>query len=503
MASDGFKPTEAMAKAAKRGLELRRKNGGKGGTAVGVARARDIANRKNLSLSTVKRMHSFFSRHSGNEKPSGGAKRSEDKGYISFLLWGGSPGKSWAKSIVNRNNKKELSMSKLNTVERSEYVSGDGGTVDMDKGVLLGVKVIQMGRVNDARPFFVDETTLGQIVELGNQPAKGLKVRYTHAGREDAMGSHLGRASNFRIEGDCVRADVVLAKSSFISPKGNLGGYVLTLAEEDSLSLGMSVAGTLDAEEMSTLEEGGVMPLRFLDLYSADVVADPAATRNGLFSTQEPKGMAEEKNEEMREEEAPLQASEQPQEELSVEGDKVVTEEVKASEESSEELSEDKEEKLEEHEEEELEEHKEEEMNDHYPEGKMDEHEEKKEEELSEEPSEEPAVELSAAHEEFVTEFGSEGAVWFLEGKTMGECFKIKAGRLAEEVEGLKAQIAEFESLKAAGEFALGEEAPVVPSVEMTEEQKAEAAKAEEFAALRAKGISESEIAWSRAFQAR
>ena len=501
MASDGFKPTEAMAKAARRGLELRRKNGGKGGTAVGVARARDIANRKNLSLSTVKRMHSFFSRHSGNEKPSGGAKRSEDKGYISFLLWGGSPGKSWAKSIVNRNDKKELSMSKLNTVERSEYVSGDGGTVDMDKGLLLGVKVIQMGRVNDARPFFVDETTLGQIVELGNQPTKGLKVRYTHAGREDAMGSHLGRASNFRIEGDCVRADVVLAKSSFISPKGNLGGYVLTLAEEDSLSLGMSVAGTLDAEEMSELEEGGVMPLRFLDLYSADVVADPAATRNGLFSTQEPEGMAEEKKEEMREEEAPVQASEQPQDEKMSEGDKVVTEEVKASEEPSEELSEGKEEKLEEKEED-LEEHKEEEMNDHYPEGKMDEHEEKKEE-LSEEPTEEPAVELSAAHEEFVAEFGSEGAVWFLEGKTMGECFKIQAGRLAEEVEGLKAQIAEFESLKAAGEFALGEEAPVVPSVEMTEEQKAEAAKAEEFAALRAKGISESEIAWSRAFQAR
>ena len=40
----------------------------------------------------------------------------------------------------------------------------------------------------------------------------------------------------------------------------------------------------------------------------------------------------------------------------------------------------------------------------------------------------------------------SEGAVWFLEGKSMGECFKIQAGRLAEEVEGLKAQIAEFES---------------------------------------------------------
>ncbi|NBP73707.1 MAG: hypothetical protein EBU57_11260, partial [Alphaproteobacteria bacterium] len=60
-----LKPTAEMAANAARGLELREKHG-KGGTAVGVARARDIKNRANLSPSTVKRMHSFFSRHEGN-----------------------------------------------------------------------------------------------------------------------------------------------------------------------------------------------------------------------------------------------------------------------------------------------------------------------------------------------------------------------------------------------------------------------------------------------------
>ena len=57
-----LRPTESMANNARRGLELRRKFG-RGGTAVGVARARDLMNRNKLSPSTVLRMYSFFSRH--------------------------------------------------------------------------------------------------------------------------------------------------------------------------------------------------------------------------------------------------------------------------------------------------------------------------------------------------------------------------------------------------------------------------------------------------------
>ena len=49
-----LKPTESMANNARRGLELRRKFG-RGGTAVGVARARDLMNRNKLSPSTVLR----------------------------------------------------------------------------------------------------------------------------------------------------------------------------------------------------------------------------------------------------------------------------------------------------------------------------------------------------------------------------------------------------------------------------------------------------------------
>lgn len=99
-----LKPTAEMAANARRGLELREKHG-KGGTAVGVARARDISNRANLSPRTVKRMHSFFSRHEGNQK--GGE---DDAGYIAWLLWGGDAGKAWAARKVGQLDKKESNM---------------------------------------------------------------------------------------------------------------------------------------------------------------------------------------------------------------------------------------------------------------------------------------------------------------------------------------------------------------------------------------------------------
>jgi hypothetical protein len=94
-----LKPTEEMAKVAKRALEWR-KEFNRGGTAVGVARARDIANRKNLSPSTVRRMVSFFARHEVDKRAEGfnrGEAGFPSNGRIAWDLWGGNPGQSWAK----------------------------------------------------------------------------------------------------------------------------------------------------------------------------------------------------------------------------------------------------------------------------------------------------------------------------------------------------------------------------------------------------------------------
>ena len=100
--SDSYKPTETMRSVARRALEWRKKYK-RGGTAVGVARARDIANGKSLSASTVKRMYSFFSRHSNN-KAEHYAKKMPDGGpspfRIAWDLWGGSTAFNWSKGKV-------------------------------------------------------------------------------------------------------------------------------------------------------------------------------------------------------------------------------------------------------------------------------------------------------------------------------------------------------------------------------------------------------------------
>lgn len=105
-----LKPTAGMVSEAKKGLEWR-KEYNRGGTGVGVARARDISNGKKLSEDTVKRMHSFFSRHEVDKQGKGfspGEPGFPSAGRIAWALWGGDAGQTWAAKKVeqiNRNRK--------------------------------------------------------------------------------------------------------------------------------------------------------------------------------------------------------------------------------------------------------------------------------------------------------------------------------------------------------------------------------------------------------------
>lgn len=113
-----YKTTSAMKKAAKMGLDWR-KEFGRGGTAVGVARARDIINNKDLPIQTVARMYSFFSRHEVDKKGKGwnsGEEGYPSNGKIAWYLWGGDAGFTWSKNIWERykqNNKNLDTLEKL------------------------------------------------------------------------------------------------------------------------------------------------------------------------------------------------------------------------------------------------------------------------------------------------------------------------------------------------------------------------------------------------------
>ena len=108
--ADGFVPPKGAQENARRGLELRREFK-RGGTMVGVARARDISNGASLPLETINRMVSYFARHEVDKKGKDwGNASNPSRGYIAWLLWGGDAGKTWADSISQREKKKDKSM---------------------------------------------------------------------------------------------------------------------------------------------------------------------------------------------------------------------------------------------------------------------------------------------------------------------------------------------------------------------------------------------------------
>jgi len=93
-------PPSDVADAARRGLELRERQApsNRGGTAVGLARARDLANRRRVSIEVIRRMVSYFDRHEVDKQ--GERWGVDSKGYQAWLLWGGDPGRRWARRIV-------------------------------------------------------------------------------------------------------------------------------------------------------------------------------------------------------------------------------------------------------------------------------------------------------------------------------------------------------------------------------------------------------------------
>lgn len=93
------RPTRQMQAAARRGLEMRKNTtpSRRGGTAVGIARARDFASGRNVSMETVKRTYSFLSRAKTYYKPG-----QNTPGTQAYLLWGGPAGLAWSRKILGK-----------------------------------------------------------------------------------------------------------------------------------------------------------------------------------------------------------------------------------------------------------------------------------------------------------------------------------------------------------------------------------------------------------------
>jgi capsid protein len=154
----GYVPTTAMASNAERALEVRRNKpqSQRGMTAVGLARARDISNRRELSIETVKRMKAYFDRHEVDKE--GSTWEEQGKGWQAWNGWGGDAGRTWAEKIVSREESKTEAETKQQSME------------------LAGMEVVQWLSRPEAKP-----------VENGiSDPT----VRNAFAGYEDAVGRY-------------------------------------------------------------------------------------------------------------------------------------------------------------------------------------------------------------------------------------------------------------------------------------------------------------------------
>ena len=108
--AEGYSPPAGARSAARKAIKFKEEGKANGaGTSVGWTRAGQLARGETISLSTVKRMYSYFSRHEVDKKGKDwGNTANPSNGYIMWLAWGGDAGFSWSRRIVNAEKDKAL-----------------------------------------------------------------------------------------------------------------------------------------------------------------------------------------------------------------------------------------------------------------------------------------------------------------------------------------------------------------------------------------------------------
>ena len=167
-ATDSYIPTQAMADNARRALEIREKKpmSQRGMTSVGIARARDLMNKRPMSEDTVRRMKAFFDRHEADKQ--GETWDEQGKGYQAWFGWGGDAGYSWSTAIVERLNKqadaKELKLA--STEVRQTFAALQPPEPEEWLDAVQNFRAKQNGRVDQIKQSILGERS---IIELSKK----------------------------------------------------------------------------------------------------------------------------------------------------------------------------------------------------------------------------------------------------------------------------------------------------------------------------------------------
>ena len=255
-----LKPTDSMAAEAKRGLEWR-KEFNRGGTEVGVARARDLSNRKTLSPSTVKRMHSYFSRHEVDKQGQGfspGEDGYPSAGRIAWALWGGDPGQSWARKKAGQIAREEdKSMNKIfNLTSVFKAQSDDDGTIKI-QGYASTNDTDRAGDVIEK-----DAWLQGGLDNFKNNPILLFNHDYN---------TPIGKATGLEVTDRGLKIDGIISKSA---------GKIADMVKEGILgafSVGFRV------KDADYIEETDGLRIKDAELFEVSVVSVPA-NQSAIFS---------------------------------------------------------------------------------------------------------------------------------------------------------------------------------------------------------------------------
>ena len=173
-ADGSYIPTNAMADNARRALEIREKKpmSQRGMTSVGIARARDLMNKRPMSEDTVRRMKAFFDRHEADKQ--GSTWSEQGKGWQAWNGWGGDAGYSWATAIVERLNKQaeQSKQLEINPVHVRRALSAEAESNAAPEEWLDAVQTYrkkQLGRLDTLKDLVVGSKS---IVEL-SKPKSG------------------------------------------------------------------------------------------------------------------------------------------------------------------------------------------------------------------------------------------------------------------------------------------------------------------------------------------
>ena len=184
--------------------------------------------------------------------------------------------------------------------------------VDKENGCIYGVSVCTEGEAL-GHGCWLDSFFINNVAQLGNKVKLGLKARFGHPSMSgEALGTFVGRFNNFRVEGTQVFADLYFDESAKSTPSGDLQAYLLLLAESAPDAFGTSIV--FKPLEYYFKKEGGEVIsidkhydnvdknaadyklekdeegytkyyVSIKELWGCDMVDEPAANPNGLFSS--------------------------------------------------------------------------------------------------------------------------------------------------------------------------------------------------------------------------